>query len=87
MSAIFAAYPVHDQFKDTTFTTQWGHMKESLLPALENDVSPGARTTDLAVSTDFRFQLISLHQVLVCRMNLFYYGQLDYFPSCRFNRK
>ena len=69
MSAIFAAYPVHDQFKDTTFTTQWGHMKESLFPALENDVSTGART-DLAVSTDFRFGDDSITNVLGC--SIFY---------------
>jgi hypothetical protein len=55
MAAVLAAYPVHDQFKDTTFATQWGHVKEPPLPALENDIPAGARTAEIALSTDFRF--------------------------------
>jgi hypothetical protein len=42
MSTVFAAYSVQDQFKDTTFPTQWGHVEKSPLPALEYDVSAGA---------------------------------------------
>jgi hypothetical protein len=46
------------------------HVKESLFPPLENDVSPGSRTTELAVSTGFRFCDDAITNVLGC--SIFY---------------
>jgi hypothetical protein len=66
MSTVFAAYSVQDQLKDTTFSTQWGHVERSPLPALEYDVSAGARTTEPAVSTNFRFGDDTIANVLGC---------------------
>jgi hypothetical protein len=66
MSTVFAAYSVQDQLKDTTFSTQRGHVEKSPLPALEYDVSTGARTTELAVSTDFRPGDDTIANVLGC---------------------
>jgi len=66
MSTVFAAYSVQDQLKDTTFSTQWGHVEKSPLPALEYDVSAGARTTKLAVGTNFRLGDDTIANVLGC---------------------
>jgi len=46
MPAVFAAYPVHNQFKDKTFVSQRGLVKEPPLPALEKGIPAGTGTTE-----------------------------------------
>lgn len=68
MPTVLAAYSVQDQLKDTTFSTQRGHVEKSPLPTFEYDVSAGTRTTELTVSTSFRLGDDTIANVLGCLM-------------------